>query len=523
MRIIYFLVALVCCCCVAGARAVDLSMLDRAVERDFTAPRFARIDSLKRRLPLPDEKWDASMRLAAEYADLNVDSALSYALRARSWAPDHLSRRKAMIRTASIYNSSLMMYKEAADIFDSLPAAGGSDSGADVDYYILGVQLYRNLELMTPVGEMRERYAAMKRAYRDSVLAIDPASLLIRANKLLDGHLPDEALHLLLAEMAGEGYSPANGAIYHVAARACEEMGDADRQMEFLALAARADLENGVREYLALPQLAQILYERGDLDRAYRYMSRSVRDATSCNARVRMLGTSEAMSIISDAYSARQREARMRLAALLVLSVLLLAALVVSLYYARQRNRLLDDARRQQEATNLELADANRRLEAAGKVREKYVRRFMNMSLGYLQKMEHYRASLFKTAAQRNFDRLYDAIRSTSYIEEESASFYRDFDRAFLELYPSFIEDLNALLRPEEKVSLSADGGLTTELRIFALMRLGITESAEIARFLHCSQSTVYNYRTRFRRKAIDTDEFIARIYSEDPNRPPTS
>lgn len=496
----------------AGNHDADLIMLDRAIDRAdiYTAARKSAIDSIKRaRYATP---LDRSIAIARSYADFDIDSAIVYATAAADMATDTHNARRAALLKAGIYNSSLMMYKEACDLWAASRPAD-SDTALLADYYTLGVQLFKNLEEMAPDAQLTARYSATKRAMRDSVLSITGSSPLILANRLIDqGHLA-EALDVLLPMTEQEEFSPANGAAYHVIAGIYGRQDNTTRQIHYLALAALADIENGVREYIALPQLALLLYERGDIDRAYRYMLRSIDDATACNARIRLLDMSTAMSVISSAYGAAQKSAKIRITISLIAICVLLVICAMSLVYARRRNKMLHLARMRQD-------DVCRRLTAESLVKEKYVNRFMNLSLDYLNKMDRYRKDLFKIASRRNFDALYDAINSTRYIDIEAESFYRNFDEAFLELYPGFVEWFNSMLRPDQQVSLRDGERFNTELRIFALMRLGITESADIARFLHCSQSTVYNYRTRYRSRAIDRDKFVATFYPDMPKTP---
>lgn len=498
----------------ASAADSDLKRLDRMLDTDYVAMRVNRIDSMRRELLNHEEKWRADYEMAGLYADFNVDSALLYLRRAREAAPDEAARRAVMLRQGSIYNGSLVMYKEAADIFRSL-SPDPADSTFTRDYFTFGVQLCRNLEELAPEPDVREEYARMKRDLRDSVLRYSPASLLIDANRLLDNGNPAGALRLLLPEVEGEGFSPANGAVYHVIARAYEMQGNRGKEIEYLTLAAQSDVSNGVREYIALPRLAYLLYESGDVDRAYRYMQRSIDDARACNARLRLMDMSETMSVISGANAAKERSARRLLVLLLLIVAVSLAVVGVSLYYARRKNRQLAESRRR-------LESLNSRLEASGNLREKYARRFMRLSMEYIDKLDHYRRHLLKIASRRKFDDLYDAISSTAGVERESDLFYRNFDSAFLELYPDFVAEFNCLLRPEERVVLKDERSLNTELRIFALMKMGIGESAEIARLLHCSQSTVYNYRTRYRSKAIDKNEFVRKVFPDDATSAPT-
>lgn len=493
----------------------SLQGLDGVLSEDHITAKIQFLDSLRHHAATTPEKWAAYHDLSARYANFNIDSALIYAALARQAAGNSTQATRSDIQLASLYNSSLMMYKEAADIFGTVHP-DTTDAETCRQYYLLGVQLYRNLESMAPHDSLRSVYARIKENFRDSIMLITPDEKFILANKLLDANKPSEALRLFEKEASAPDFSPANGAFYHLMSRIYKQLNDKENETEYLALAAKADIENGVREYLALPQLALRLYEAGDIDRAYRYMQRSVEDAKACNARVRLSNMAETVSVISEAYAARQRSSRIKLGAMLGLVCLMLAVTGASLYYARHRNRLLTVARN-------ELEEGNRRLAEAGNVREKYVRRFMNLSREYLEELDSYRARLFKTAAKRNFDALSEAIKSSDITDQATATFYASFDKAFLELYPDFTREFNALLRPEERIKLKEENRLNTELRIFALMKLGITESAEIARFLHCSQSTVYNYRTRYRAKAIDREEFVKHFFGSTPDSTPTN
>ena len=148
----------------------------------------------------------------------------------------------------------------------------------------------------------------------------------------------------------------------------------------------------------------------------------------------------------------------------------------------------------------------NRRIAEESRVKEQYITSFMELCLSYLKKMESFRAELAKIAAQGDLKAVTKAINSSRYVNREIAEFYDNFDRAFLSLYPGFIGSLNSLLRPEEHYAATLS--FSTELRIYALIWLGINESGEIARFLRCSESTVYNYRTQMRNRAMERDSF---------------
>ena len=157
---------------------------------------------------------------------------------------------------------------------------------------------------------------------------------------------------------------------------------------------------------------------------------------------------------------------------------------------------------------NIAQDNLNKQLSLSNKIKEEYITRFMQLCLLYIGKMEDYRKHLSKVAHKHNFDELYDTIQSNLYLNKELETFYNNFDEAFLRLFPNFINDLNALLRSDSQIELKEGKRLNTELRILALMRLGITDSSKVQKFLRCSSSTVYNYRTNMRNKAKKRDTF---------------
>ena len=154
----------------------------------------------------------------------------------------------------------------------------------------------------------------------------------------------------------------------------------------------------------------------------------------------------------------------------------------------------------------------NHTLSEANYIKEEYIGRYMDQCSTYLDKMDLYRRSLNKIAAAGRVEELYKAIKSSQFLEEEPLKdFYANFDMTFLQLFPNFVEEFNALL--VEPMQPKQGELLNTELRIFALIRLGITDSTKIAQFLRYSVTTIYNYRTRVRNKALgERDEFEAKV-----------
>ena len=171
---------------------------------------------------------------------------------------------------------------------------------------------------------------------------------------------------------------------------------------------------------------------------------------------------------------------------------------------ARQRELAYhDDLRRSKmevEQALRQVRQINSQLKESNQIKETYVTQYMKQYSAGIAKIEAYRLSLQKTALSSNYGKLLETIKDT---REELDEFYRSFDETFLSLFPTFKADFNALLRPEEQLPEGDAGRLSTELRIFALIRLGFTDSEEIANFLRYSVKTIYNYRTKMRNKAL--------------------
>ncbi|MDR0567252.1 MAG: DUF6377 domain-containing protein [Prevotellaceae bacterium] len=293
-------------------------------------------------------------------------------------------------------------------------------------------------------------------------------------------------------------------------------------QQQYLALSALADIRNSVKDNASLHALALALYKSDDLGRAHRFMQSAISDMEFCNVRFRVTDLSAAHTIISSAYMEKELHRRGALQRyLLVISLLSVVLLVVIVYVVRQVYRVLRIRRKLYDANvtmrqmnhsmlcaNDELQKLNARLQEANRVKEEYIAQFFDMCSAYIDKWEDYRKTLNKKAISKRYEDLAGMLRSNTIADEERKKLYDTFDSVFLHLYPTFVEAFNALLAPEKQVLPKPGDMLNTELRIFALIRLGISDSIKIAGFLRYSSSTVYNYRTQIRNKAISRDDF---------------
>ena len=284
-----------------------------------------------------------------------------------------------------------------------------------------------------------------------------------------------------------------------------------------------ADMKTAVREYISLRKLAVLLYQEGDIERAYSYVKICMEDAAACNARLRKLEILEIFPIINDAYQQKTEKQQEQMKWALVSISLLSLFLLLAIFYvykqmkkvAAARREVIDANKRLKELndelhiSNSQLKEANHSIAENSYLKEEYIGRYMDQCSVYLEKMDNYRRSLGKIAATGNVEELYKNIKSSKFIEGELKEFYTNFDNTFLQLFPTFVEDFNALLADDEQISLKAGERMNTELRIFALIRLGITDSVKIAQFLRYSVTTIYNYRTKVRNKAAGDRDLL--------------
>lgn len=279
---------------------------------------------------------------------------------------------------------------------------------------------------------------------------------------------------------------------------------DIEKHKEFLAISAISDVKASIKENTSLRSLANILFnEGGDLERANRYIKKSLDDANFYDARLRNIQISRSYPLIVNAYQNEREAHQKKLHIFLVLVSILSILLVFTIMYIISQYRKLTDAKQQALIANEKLKDRNILLAEANKIKEEYLGRFLNLCSLYIEKMQKHHHMLNDKAREGNIKELYKALKSNDFIEDELTAFYHDFDSAFLKIFPSFVSQFNALLIEKERIVCKQDDKLTTELRVFALIRLGITDSHKIAEFLRYSISTIYNYRSKYRVKSI--------------------
>lgn len=271
---------------------------------------------------------------------------------------------------------------------------------------------------------------------------------------------------------------------------------DKDRNtwIYYLIQSAISDVSSATLEVTSLQDLGAQMFSMGDIDRAYLYLSTALDNAVSCHASMRMLQSARSLPIIEKAYSAEIGSWRTRIYWIIGALILLLLALVGLLLFLRNEMR--------------KMASIQQSLKEANHVKEVYISRFLSLCSIYMDKLNQFCDIANRKISTGNVDDLYRMTKSGKFVEEQSKEFYEVFDDAFLHIYPTFVGDVNRLLKDGQKISLKEGERLNTDLRILAFMRLGIEDTSRIAQILNYSVNTIYAYRNKLKGRAIDRESF---------------
>lgn len=300
--------------------------------------------------------------------------------------------------------------------------------------------------------------------------------------------------------------------------------GNTEKQEEFLLLSSIADIENCTMENFALQNLAMYIFEhnKDELDLAQQYIQTALEDAHFYNNRLRIIEISSKLPVIVSSYqqTLNQRN-KVQMTAIIAISLLLLFLLSAVFYIVKQTKRLslqqqelqknnnqLSELNRQQKELNTQLHDLNALLVDTNRKRERLAKLYIDLCAKYIARLKKQQTLVKRKIKANQTTELLSQLSSERLSEEDAATFLSRFDKAFLDLYPDFTEELNSLLLPEGQIQNKNTDELTTEQRIMALIRLGVKESAEIADLLFYSPQTIYNYRSVLKGKAINKETF---------------
>ncbi len=484
---------------------------------------------LRKKEASPEYEYEVNLKLYNEYKKFRLDSAIVYARRNREIAgslENDVLRYASDIRLAKVYSYS-GQFSESEEILkhihsDKLPRE------LLPEYYETYSQFYEHYRSMSGSSV----YAGRAEALRDSLLAVLPPSSFTYRTNTVDRYLAqgqiDQAEELLFDLLETEEVdTPEYAIVTHYLGVLYERKGEPELEKKYFILSAIADIKNSIKENASFQRLALISYHHGDIAKAFRYTQSAIEDAVFSGVQFRTAQMAEFYSIINAAHQAKEAKTNRKLKIYLcIISLLSLVPVVLAVYIYKQMKKLsrikeelhqmngkLVELNTQLNEKNDLLHERNVELGDSNFMKEQYIAQFFNLCSTYIDKMEDYRKILYKLGITRQYDMLMKTLKSTNLIDNELEELYTHFDSVFLSLYPTFVSDFNSLLTKEEQVQLKAEDLLNKELRIYALLRLGITDSIKIANFLRCSMSTIYNYRSKMRNKAAtDREEFEEKV-----------
>lgn len=513
-----------------------LLTLDRIIEERplHVSRKTQQLDSLKHLLNATyklEERYQLYHSLYKEYRGYRLDSALwaaegKYSVAEALQNEDYLSISR--INIAGIVGMT-GMHKEAFDIINEIDRVNLPEWQTS-HYYNLMHSLYMLMHAHSFTERDKAYYEDILFQYKDSILSVnDPNSMgyhLIKGHVLVREKKYDEVLQTLLNFYADPNNKPSEGVLAYELSEIYRILQCPNEQQYYLAVSAIADVTAGVKEYISLQKLAILLYQAGDIQRAYAYIKCAMEDASFCRARFRTLEIAEMLPIINAAYDKQMKREKKKLIKYLWLISILSVILVISIAYIWQQfNKLTvakrsvktmyEDIKRMNEdmgLMNQDLSKLNEKLSESNLVKEEYIGSVFTLCSSYIDKMESYRININRKLKSGQVSETIQAT-GTTLVTDELKEFFRTFDGIFLSIYPYFIDEFNSLLMEGEQIALKLDGTLPSELRVFALMRLGILDNSKIACFLHYSPQTVYNYKLKIHNKLkVSKEEFAQAI-----------
>ena len=480
------------------------------------------------------ERYRLALALYEQYRAFQNDSALAYLNRAETLARqmnqpaqvgDIISRAAFQCSTAGLYNEALAFLRKVDKTqLDTLGLA---------HYYMAQMHVYGELGYYTQVSSMREGYYEKQAAYRDSLYnVIDHNSqdyMMQRILELLPQKRYQEATDLSdrwLKDMSPESRDYAIASYYRYLI--INNQMNPEQAEYWLCQSALSDIRHAVMDQASLLALAEKLNDEGELTHSYHYIRFTWECNNRFNTRMRNWQIAPILNVIDSNYKEQlARNTQVLTTSVIVVSILAVMLLGL-LFFLHRRNKQLDVARQavsdsneklaalneELKSTNAQLSDKNdefallnSQLSESNRVKEEYIGRFMSLCSQYIDKLDDYRKMVNKKMKDKELDELYRLSKSTALKEKELDELYENFDSVFLHLFPNFVEDFNGLLQPEMRLKPRDDNRLPTEIRIFALIRLGFEDSSKIAEFLHYSVNTIYNYRARIKNGAIGNRE----------------
>ena len=469
----------------------ELEQLEKALSNRSVIEGLKRthIDSLSRAAAFDPRPYETYKKLYKEYRSYNYDTALFYVRMMEQEAAPKQTAEVQLCR-AFVYLSG-GLFKEASDIIENWQS---DDSALQLDYYITSARLYWDLADNTS-NELSAAYnedgLRANRALQRYLTGSDTAMYwyYLGVNDLREGH------YMRSIERCLKSLSAPQPSIHYQAMTAStlaylyRLTGDNDRALHYYIEAAICDIQSSTYEAVAMRNIAELLFAAGEIDLADRYIRLAMKDAQFYHARHRQVSIAQSLPIIEERMFNRLKRQQHIAYMLLAIAAALFAGGIAGLIFLIRKNRAFRDAQQTIASMNQSLLEAN-------KLKEELLGTLLASRSQFIAAVQQYQQDVRQNAANRKWSELMTVPKAAD-ARQQRLVLDHQIDTIFLSLYPTFVKDMNAILRPEEQIILKKGELLNVQLRIFALIRLGITHNEIIAQILDYSVNTVYSYKTR--------------------------
>lgn len=528
----YWMISILCLQAMMGS-ASDVrhlyAKLDSLIAhyQETTAEKESRIRNLKdgvKTMTLTDDQtYDLNLRLYDEYVAFRFDSAFYYVEknveRFRHTA-DHDRFAASAIRMAHIL-SVTGLFDRSRRLMDEIDPEKLGDEQR-VAYYNQQSELNLYRSEMAQYTPYFNDYIQKAQYYRQMIIQTAPKDsydyIFSLATYTCETGNPDKAIQMMedylpKLDVSTRDYSIVTSTLAYF--YQCKD--DRERQEYYLLLSAISDEQGAIRENNSLRTLAEILMARGENDIAYRYLYQSITEARFYGSRLRMMQVGRMAPQIMNLYDKEraqtQRNTYIYLGIISFISLILLGIMAYTLVLLRKKkaaSRQIEAMNKTLTAHNEQIQAVNSQMKEANRIKDEYIGRFLELSSNLIKQGEERSKQLNRLARDRKLEELYAELKSSQAINSGIRMFHQNFDEAFLNIYPAFINEVNKLLTPDNAFVINEGDSkrLTTELRILALIRLGISDNQDIADILRSSITTIYTYRSKLKSRSVNKDTF---------------
>ena len=490
---LFALIAVTSSC--GGPAQKELSTLDSAIENraHYDALYDARMQTLKEQYssaPTDSAKWEAACEIEDLFYIHNLDSCDHY-IRQMLRLQDGSDRQRIISNSRYAHN----LYRtdsltKASKILDQFPldVLKEQDKETVSAYCRSAYQVYRSLHLTDKFQESVNLWWQTDSTNSGAIFNHD--------HQLRRDRRYDQAIENLSKAVCHSQRDTA--VLYYYLGRLHQYAGRNDQAIKYYAIGSTYDMYVSGKTYESLQILSRILFETGQTRRAERYLRIALTDAQASHWALRYNAIIESeLTVMNALLKEENQKRRVILVAVAITSILLLVAAILLMYISRQANKI---------------SRSEKKLREVSSIKDSFLARYMETSVDYLNKVDEYRSSLRATAKSEGMDAVRAMLRRPSFAQSEFQDLLSNFDSTFLGIFPDFVEKVNSIMQEEYRLEQPSPGTLSTELRILALIRMGISKRQRIARVLNMSVTTVYSYHSNLMKHSLHPDHSFDKV-----------